>query len=55
MFLPDSLQVLEFLSNPDDETRHEEREQALLQLVNAGGLEQVDQQKLLRLAEGAKL
>ncbi|XP_022112058.1 vacuolar protein sorting-associated protein 8 homolog isoform X1 [Acanthaster planci] len=47
-------QVLEFLSNPDDETRHEEREQALLQLVNAGGMEQVDQQKLLRLAEGAK-
>ncbi|XP_033629373.1 vacuolar protein sorting-associated protein 8 homolog [Asterias rubens] len=47
-------QVVEFLSNPADETRHEEREQALLQLVNAGGLEQVDQQKLLRLAEGAK-
>lgn len=48
-------QVLEFLSNPSGETRHEEREQALLELLNAGDLLQVDHERLLQLAEGAKL
>ncbi|XP_030829831.1 vacuolar protein sorting-associated protein 8 homolog [Strongylocentrotus purpuratus] len=47
-------QVLEFLSNPSGETRHEEREQALLELLNAGDLLQVDHERLLQLAEGAK-
>ncbi|XP_072180793.1 vacuolar protein sorting-associated protein 8 homolog [Diadema setosum] len=47
-------QVLEFLSNPTGEARHEEREQALLELLSAGDLLQVDPQRLLQLAEGAK-
>ncbi|XP_070570211.1 vacuolar protein sorting-associated protein 8 homolog isoform X2 [Ptychodera flava] len=47
-------QVLEFLSNPNDESRHEERQQALLELLNAGGLQQVNEHKLLKLAESAK-
>ncbi|XP_072048156.1 LOW QUALITY PROTEIN: vacuolar protein sorting-associated protein 8 homolog [Amphiura filiformis] len=47
-------QVLEFLADPSNETRHSEREQALLELLNAGGLQQVDNEKLLRLAEDAK-
>ena len=49
------LQVLEFLADPNNDTRHSEREQALLELLNAGGLQQVDNEKLLRLAEDAKL
>ncbi|WAR10580.1 VPS8-like protein [Mya arenaria] len=36
--------VLEFLCNPDDESRHEERQQALLELSHAGGLKQVDEE-----------
>ena len=48
------LQVLEFLSNPGDESRHEERQQALLELLNAGGLQQFDDGRLLTLAENAK-
>ncbi|XP_077997967.1 vacuolar protein sorting-associated protein 8 homolog isoform X1 [Glandiceps talaboti] len=47
-------QVLEFLSNPDDESRHEERQQALLELLNAGGLQQVNESRLLTLAENAR-
>nr|XP_006819234.1 PREDICTED: vacuolar protein sorting-associated protein 8 homolog [Saccoglossus kowalevskii] len=47
-------QVLEFLSNPDDEGRHEERQQALLELLNAGGLQQVNENRLLSLAENAR-
>ncbi|KAK7507486.1 hypothetical protein BaRGS_00001421 [Batillaria attramentaria] len=48
-------QVLEFLSNPADESRHEERQQALMELIHAGGLAQFDETRLLRLAENAKL
>ncbi|ESO93558.1 hypothetical protein LOTGIDRAFT_215952 [Lottia gigantea] len=47
-------QVLEFLSNPEDESRHEERQQALMELIHAGGLKQFNEDKLLRLAENAK-
>ncbi|KAK6181620.1 hypothetical protein SNE40_009442 [Patella caerulea] len=47
-------QVLEFLSNPEDESRHEERQQALMELIHAGGLKQFDEKKLLKLAENAK-
>ena len=47
--------MLEFLSNPEDESRHEERQQALLELLHAGGLQQIDEEKLLSLAEKAKL
>ncbi|CAC5412316.1 VPS8 [Mytilus coruscus] len=47
-------QVLEFLSNPDDESRHEERQQALMELLRAGGLIQIDEERLLYLVENAK-
>jgi hypothetical protein len=47
--------VLEFLSNPDDESRHEERQQALMELLRAGGLIQIDEERLLYLVENAKL
>lgn len=47
--------MLEFLSNPNDESRHEERQQALMELLQAGGLQQIDEEKLLYLAENAKL
>ena len=47
-------QVLEYLSNPDDDSRHEERQQALLELLSAGGLRQFDEQRIIRLAENAK-
>lgn len=49
------IQVLEFLSNPSEESRHEEREQAFLELLNSGGLGDADEDKLLSLAEKAKL
>nr|XP_054917170.1 vacuolar protein sorting-associated protein 8 homolog isoform X3 [Dermacentor andersoni] len=44
-------QVLEHLTHPGDETRREERQQALLELLQAGGLASVDQAHLLSLAE----
>ncbi|KAL3853951.1 hypothetical protein ACJMK2_013245 [Sinanodonta woodiana] len=47
-------QVLEFLCNPDDESRNEERQQALMELLQAGGLQQVQEERLLYLAEQAK-
>lgn len=47
--------MLEYLSQPGDDSRHEERQQALLELLNAGGLQQFDDGKLLKLAENAKL
>jgi hypothetical protein len=48
-----------YLTNPEDDNRHEEREQALLDLLNAGLLSQYgrghyDEDKLLMLAENAK-
>ena len=50
-----SFQVLESLANPNDLSRHEERQQALLELLNAGGLTQFNEEKLLDLAENAQL
>ena len=47
-------QVLEYLSNPDDDSRHEERQQALLELLNSGGLKSFDDERVLALAESAK-
>lgn len=44
-------QVLEHLTHPGDETQQEERQQALLELLQAGGLSSVDQSRLLDLAE----
>ncbi|CAE1274106.1 VPS8 [Acanthosepion pharaonis] len=47
-------QVLEFLSNPDEITRHEERQQAMMELLMVGGLNTFDDNRLLQLAENAK-
>ncbi|XP_067145381.1 vacuolar protein sorting-associated protein 8 homolog isoform X3 [Centruroides vittatus] len=47
-------QVIEFLTNPKDDTRVEERQQALIELLQAGGLAEIDEDRLLNLAEGAK-
>ncbi|KAG8190625.1 hypothetical protein JTE90_017889 [Oedothorax gibbosus] len=47
-------QVLEHLTNPGDETRMEERQQALMELLQAGGLAQVNEERVLALAEKAK-
>lgn len=47
-------QVLEYLSQPGEETRREERQQALLELLQAGGLVAVDRDRLLRLAHQAR-
>lgn len=49
------LQVLEYLTNPDDETRMEERQQALLELLQAGGFVGIEDNRLLQLSEKAKL
>lgn len=48
-------QVLEFLANPEDESRHEERQQALMELLQAGGLAQFNEGRLLSLAHTARL
>ncbi|XP_078459941.1 vacuolar protein sorting-associated protein 8 homolog [Lampetra planeri] len=47
-------QVLEFLCGADDDSRHAERQQALLELLQAGGTVHFDESKLLALAEKAK-
>ena len=47
-------QVLDYLSNPDDDSRHEERQQALLELLSAGGLRQFDDSRIIMLAENAR-
>ncbi|BFY99915.1 hypothetical protein BsWGS_02955 [Bradybaena similaris] len=47
-------QVLEFLANPEDESRHEERQQALMELLQAGGLSQFNEGRLLSLAHTAR-
>ncbi|XP_035390736.1 vacuolar protein sorting-associated protein 8 homolog isoform X2 [Electrophorus electricus] len=47
-------QVLEFLCSPDDDTRHTERQQVLLELLQVGGVVQFDQGRLLALAEKAE-
>ncbi|XP_069081916.1 vacuolar protein sorting-associated protein 8 homolog isoform X1 [Pleurodeles waltl] len=47
-------QVLEFLCSPDDDSRHSERQQVLLELLQAGGIVQFDENRLIFLAEKAK-
>ncbi|KAM9726368.1 vacuolar protein sorting-associated protein 8 homolog isoform 2-T2 [Menidia menidia] len=47
-------QVLEFLCCPDDDSRHTERQQVLLELLQVGGVVQFDEERLLTLAERAK-
>jgi hypothetical protein len=52
-------QVVEFLTTDSGSSctmgHHEERQQALLELIRAGGLAHYDQDKLLRLADKAAL
>uniref|UniRef100_A0A668T575 RING-type domain-containing protein n=1 Tax=Oreochromis aureus TaxID=47969 RepID=A0A668T575_OREAU len=47
-------QVLEFLCCPDDDSRHTERQQVLLELLQVGGVVQFNEERLLMLAEKAK-
>ncbi|XP_063067910.1 vacuolar protein sorting-associated protein 8 homolog [Engraulis encrasicolus] len=47
-------QVLEFLCSPDDDSRHTERQQVLLELLQVGGVVQFDESRLLSLAEKAE-
>ncbi|KAM9365398.1 vacuolar protein sorting-associated protein 8 homolog isoform 2-T2 [Pholidichthys leucotaenia] len=47
-------QVLEFLCSPDDDSRHTERQQVLLELLQVGGVVEFDEHRLLNLAEKAK-
>ncbi|XP_026210971.1 vacuolar protein sorting-associated protein 8 homolog isoform X2 [Anabas testudineus] len=47
-------QVLEFLCCPDDDSRHTERQQVLLELLQVGGVVEFNEEKLLALAEKAK-
>ncbi|XP_030635850.1 vacuolar protein sorting-associated protein 8 homolog isoform X2 [Chanos chanos] len=47
-------QVLEFLCSPDDDSRHTERQQVLLELLQVGGVVQFDEGRLLTLAEKAE-
>uniref|UniRef100_A0A1A8B6L6 Vacuolar protein sorting 8 homolog n=1 Tax=Nothobranchius furzeri TaxID=105023 RepID=A0A1A8B6L6_NOTFU len=46
-------QVLEFLCCPDDDSRHAERQQVLLELLQVGGVVQFNEEKLFTLAEKA--
>ncbi|KAL0600564.1 hypothetical protein AAY473_030443 [Plecturocebus cupreus] len=47
--------VLEFLCSPDDDSRHSERQQVLLELLQAGGIVQFEESRLIRMAEKAEL
>uniref|UniRef100_A0A8C5QQE4 Vacuolar protein sorting-associated protein 8 homolog n=1 Tax=Leptobrachium leishanense TaxID=445787 RepID=A0A8C5QQE4_9ANUR len=47
-------QVLEFLCSPDDDSRHSERQQVLLELLQAGGVVQFEENRLIHLAERAQ-
>ncbi|XP_066544488.1 vacuolar protein sorting-associated protein 8 homolog isoform X2 [Amia ocellicauda] len=47
-------QVLEFLCSPDDDSRHTERQQVLLELLQVGGVAQFDENRLISLAEKAE-
>jgi hypothetical protein len=49
------LKIVEFLTNSEDNTRFEERQQALLDLIQADNKLNLDDDKLLRMAEKAKL
>ena len=42
-------------SQSEDSSRHEERQQALIELLQAGGLSHFNEDKLLKLAEQAEL
>ncbi|XP_061095890.1 vacuolar protein sorting-associated protein 8 homolog isoform X1 [Conger conger] len=44
-------QALDFLCNPEDTTQHAERQQALLELLQAGGAAYFEENKLLAMAE----
>uniref|UniRef100_A0A8C0CW83 Vacuolar protein sorting-associated protein 8 homolog n=1 Tax=Balaenoptera musculus TaxID=9771 RepID=A0A8C0CW83_BALMU len=46
-------QVLEFLCSPDDDSRHSERQQ-VLELLQAGGIVQFEESRLIRMAEKAE-
>ncbi|KAI7811512.1 vacuolar protein sorting-associated protein 8-like protein [Triplophysa rosa] len=48
-------QVLEFLCSPDYDSRHTERQQVLLELMQIGGVVQFEEGHLLDLAEKAEL
>uniref|UniRef100_A0A670ZWP2 Vacuolar protein sorting-associated protein 8 homolog n=1 Tax=Pseudonaja textilis TaxID=8673 RepID=A0A670ZWP2_PSETE len=47
-------QVLEFLCSPDDDSRHSERQQVLLELLQAGGIVQFEENRLIQMAEKAE-
>ncbi|XP_048810726.1 LOW QUALITY PROTEIN: vacuolar protein sorting-associated protein 8 homolog [Lagopus muta] len=47
-------QVLEFLCSPDDDSRHSERQQVLLELLQAGGIVQFEESRLIQMAEKAE-
>uniref|UniRef100_A0A8C0IXC2 Vacuolar protein sorting-associated protein 8 homolog n=1 Tax=Chelonoidis abingdonii TaxID=106734 RepID=A0A8C0IXC2_CHEAB len=47
-------QVLEFLCSPDDDSRHSERQQVLLELLQAGGVVQFEENRLIPMAEKAE-
>ena len=49
------VQVLASLCAPGELSRHEERQQALIELVTAGGLQHFHEDRLISLAEKAKL
>uniref|UniRef100_A0A2K6LWG7 Vacuolar protein sorting-associated protein 8 homolog n=1 Tax=Rhinopithecus bieti TaxID=61621 RepID=A0A2K6LWG7_RHIBE len=48
-------QVLEFLCSPDDDSRHSERQQVLLELLQAGGIVQFEESRLIRMAENYQI
>ncbi|NXA41332.1 VPS8 protein, partial [Eudromia elegans] len=48
------VQVLEFLCSPDDDSRHSERQQVLLELLQAGGIVQFEENRLIQMAEKAE-
>uniref|UniRef100_A0A8C3TFZ7 Vacuolar protein sorting-associated protein 8 homolog n=1 Tax=Chelydra serpentina TaxID=8475 RepID=A0A8C3TFZ7_CHESE len=47
-------QVLEFLCSPDDDSRHSERQQVLLELLQVGGIVQFEENRLIPMAEKAE-
>ncbi|KQK79932.1 hypothetical protein AAES_221929 [Amazona aestiva] len=49
-----SQRVLEFLCSPDDDSRHSERQQVLLELLQAGGIVQFEESRLIQMAEKAE-
>ena len=48
-------QVLEYLTTPDEEFITEERQQAFIELLDSGALSGIDEDRLLAMAEKAKL